>query len=446
MAAGRTFFLVLVLSVVFTACGGDGADGPGDRRGMGVTPAVEVVQARAGSLPLEQRLSGVVEARNQVSIYPDLSGRIEAVFADNGDRVRQGQPLARIEARQFEEQLRQAEADLRVQQAATEQARARLRQAEADLRRTETLAEREFVSAVELERMRAEVESARADVSRAEAVVDAAESTVAERRDALARTVIRAPVGGVVGRRDAEVGMRVDPSSELFLVGDMSLVRVRVSLTERMLRFVEPGQTVHLTSETLGDRLIEASISRISPFLAAGSFTTEATIDVPNPDGLLRAGMYVNVDVFYGETEEATLVPNSAIHEDARTGRVGVFVAPELRRTFAEPELEILSADQPLSEPTPIVFREVEVLATGRATSGVDGIQAGDWVVAVGQGLLDASPDRDVEARTRAIEWNRIVELQQLQQEDMLRLFMEKQQRMAQTPDTALGYAGHTGI
>lgn len=396
---------------------------------------MEVVETRSGTLPLEQRLSGVVHANNQVIIYPEITGRIEEVFVDNGDAVERGQALARVNPRQYEEQLRQSEASLRVQQAGVSQARAELRQLEAELARTEQLAEQAFTSTTELERQRALVDRARAELERAEAVADQAESTILERREALGQTVIRSPVQGRVGRRSAEVGMRVDGSSSLFVVGDLSRMQVRVTLTEEMLNYIETGQRVMIRSERLGETGLQAQVSRISPFLEAGSFTTEARIDLPNPGGILSPGMYVDVDVFYGETEEATLVPNSALYEDPRTGRFGVFIAAELSpvppgdgelRLDLEPER---SGPGPgISEPTTLVFREIEVLARGREASGVNGIRDGEWVVVVGHDLIDANLDEEVQARIRGREWDQIVGLQSLQQHDVLRRFMEKQQ------------------
>jgi HlyD family secretion protein len=430
-----SIFVVALLFVVAGCSDGGTSDAP--ERPANI-PSVEVVQSRTGTLPLEQRLSGVVQARNQVIIYPEIAGHIEAVFVDNGDQVSRGQPLARINPRQFQEQVRQAEAALRVQEAIVSQARAELRQLEAELTRTEQLAEREFTSPIELERQRAAVQGARAELERAQAVADQAQSSIRERREALSQTVVRSPIDGRVGRRSVEVGTRVDGSSSMFVVGDLSQMQVRVTLTEGMLSFIETGQRVVLRSERLGDGGLQATITRISPFLEEGSFTTEARIDVQNPGGILAPGMYVDVDVFYGETEEATLIPNSALYEDPRSGRHGVFLASELSPLAREGDEVILDLEPErsgpgpgISDPTTLVFREVDVVAQGRAASGVRGIGDGEWVVVVGHDLIDSDLDQDVVARIRGRDWDQIVGLQSLQQHDVLRRFMEKQQEVA---------------
>ncbi len=429
------FSLPLLFVLVLAGCGNDSES---QQFPPGTIPSVEVVESRLGTLPLEQRLNGVVQARNQITIYPEISGRLDAVFVDNGDFVEQGEPLARVNPRVFQEQLRQAEAGLRIQQAAVEQRRAELRQLEADLARTEQLAERDFTSASEVERQRAAVDGAQATLRHAEALVDQAESTIEERREALRRTVVRAPVSGRVGRRDAEVGMQVDGSSSLFVVGDLSEMQVLVTLTENMLNYIEAGQRVQIHAERLGPAGLQAQVTRISPFLREGSFTTEARIDVSNTTGVLTPGMYVDVDVFYGETEEATIVPTAAIYEDGRSGRTGVFVASEFSPTppaeeevVLEPAGESIGPGAGISEPTEIVFRDVEVIARGRESVGVSGLLDGEWVVVVGHDLIDSDITEPVMARVRSLPWERIVSLQELQQQDLLRQFMDKQQRLA---------------
>ena len=426
----RAIILAGILLGFLTGCGDSDAPQARGQRPAPDPPSVEVIQARLGTLPLELRLNGVVQARNQITIYPEVTGRIAEVLVDNGDSVEQGQVLVRLQARQAEEQLNQARANLRVQEANAAQSRARLQELEIELERIEELATRDFVSELEISRFRAQVDAARADYERALAVVESAESTVAEREWALSQTVIRAPVKGLVGRRNAEIGMRADGSTPLFVIGDMDQVHVRVRLTEQMLQQVDVGQRALIRFGGSEERVLEAEVSRISPFLDAGTFSTEATIHVANPDRLLRSGMFVNVEILYGETDTATLIPISAIYRDARTDRAAVFLAPELDPEPDGHMLDGMTMGRPIGDPTPIRFQEVEVVAFGRSAAGVRGLEPGSWVVAVGHDLVDRSRDvDDHQARTRPISWERLLQLQELQQHDVLQQFMERQQR-----------------
>lgn len=430
--------LVLLLALGLTACGSSEEEERGNwrNRGSAPTPSVEVVQTQRGSLPLEQRLSGTVRARNQVSIYPEITARVEDVLAESGDFVERGQPLVRLRDRSYREQVLQAEANVNIQRAQLRQAQAQLSELQSELRRIEQLADREFSSRQELETLQAQVEGAEADVAAAEAQVEQAESTLSERQGDLAQTVIRSPVTGRIGRRDVEVGQRVDGSSRLFDVGDLSFVRVRVSLTDEMLGRIREGQTAQISSEMLPDTTIAAQVSRISPFLDENSFSTDAEIDIPNDGNLLRPGMFVNVAVLYGESEQATLIPNSALYEDPGTGAVGVFLASSLG-TEIEPDEPRDGFPTELTEPTPVSFREVDVIAEGRSTTGIRGIGQNAWVVALGHDLLNMNLDESVDARTRALSWERILGLQELEERDMLLDFMERQQRMAEAEQAA---------
>ncbi|NBC01906.1 MAG: efflux RND transporter periplasmic adaptor subunit [Bacteroidetes bacterium] len=233
--------LVFLLVLGLTACGSSDEEEAwsGRSRGDAPTPSVEVVQTQRGSLPLEQRLSGTVQARNQVSIYPEITARVEDVMAESGDFVERGQPLVRLRDRTYREQVRQAEANVSIQRAQVRQAQAQLSELQSELRRIEQLADREFSSRQQLEALQAQVEGAEADVAAAEAQVEQAESTLSERQADLAQTVVRSPVTGRIGRRDVEIGQRVDGASRLFDVGDLSFVRVRVSLTDEMLSRIQ---------------------------------------------------------------------------------------------------------------------------------------------------------------------------------------------------------------
>ena len=384
-------------------------------------PAVEALRARIGSLPLEERLSGVVKAQNQVAIRAEISAPIVEVMVKSGEAVERGQPLVRLKDDTLREQLRQAEASVRLARAAAAEARARVAELEAQVTRTRALAEQELVSELELETQEARLAATRAAADQTKARLDEARATAGERRAASDRTLVRSPVAGHVGQRNAEVGMIADAGSVLFVVGNLDELRVEIPLTEAMLSYVEPGLPIRLSAQALGDEGVEAILSRVSPFLSAESFSTVGEIDVENTGGRLRPGMFVTVDVLYGRSEQATLVPNSALWEDPRTGLRGLYVVDMAGRTESSLDDEARNVE----------FRPVEILAEGRGTAGVRGAEAGEWVVTVGQHLLHGQNAET--ARVRSVTWERLEELQGLQQEDLLHGFLEKQQELARS-------------
>jgi RND family efflux transporter MFP subunit len=466
-------FVIVALgaALLLGACGS--GEGEGERDAP--VPAVEVVQARYGALPLREQLSGTVEARGQVQVYPERAGRLVSVSAENGDFVREGEALARISGQSSRAQLSQAQASLESAQARAQEAKATLEEIRAQFKRTQKLAEQDMVSEQKLESQRAQMQSAEASYQQAKAQVQQARGTVDERAEAVGQTVVRAPISGRVGQRNAEVGMQADGQTPLFTIGDLSKVQVEVPVTQEMLGRIAEGQPARITASGLRDSTIGAEVSRISPFIESGTYSAEAEIDVNNENGPLRPGMFVNVDVSYGETRKATLVPVSALHEHPETGRRGVYVAPSLGSELQPRPVESsaegsgsasgsaagggASSDggasggssggggASLVGPVPVQFRPVEVVAEGGQIAGVRGIEPDTWVVVVGQHLLESGgggrgrrggseggqQQGPPEARARPILWSRVVDLQQLQQQDLLRQFMDKQQRRARS-------------
>ncbi len=387
-------------------------------------PAVEAVQTQYGSLPLTERLSGIVKAKNQVEIFPEISATISRVFVHNGDSVNQGQPLVELRDKEYQERLKQARASYQIASAQVKQAKAQLAEIQAELKRTTTLAEKDLVSDTQLETIQTRAVSAEADLELAQARLKQAQATVDERVENLSQTVVRAPVSGTVGDRNAEVGMLVNGSTRLFTLGQLDTVRVQVILTDRMLDYIETGQRTEVALESGSMEPTSAPLSRISPFLNPVTHSTLAEIDLANPDHHLKAGMFVTVDIFYGESESATLVPLSALYEHPSTGVTGVYVAqsPIDQETIGS---STSNGSIALSNPVPYLFIPVDVLAKGRMSAGIRGIDEGKWVVTIGQELLGGESK---EARTRPVDWDRVEYLQKLQRQDMMEEVMKRQQ------------------
>lgn len=414
--------LFVIIALLITSCtGSPDQDTSGQSaRQNSVIPAVEAVQARYGSLPLVERFSGNVRSENQVPLYPQINATVEEVFAENGQYVEKGQKLIQLDDEQFLQQLAQAEAGLKINKARLKQAEARLSELTSQYNRVKQLADKELSSDLEIEQLEAQLISAEADVELAEAQVDQSRSLVKEREEAVSRTTITAPISGTLGQRNAQVGMQVSPNTQLFMIGDLSRLRVEIVLTEQMLNRISIGQTAHILVEDYqgNDQVIEASLSRISPFLNEVTRSTEAEIDVQNSNGWLKPGMFVPVDIHFGESEQATLIPISAIYTDPTSGEEGVFIASSLGSEIQPVKSEDEQTPQAMTEPTKVSFTPVNVIARGRMEVGVGGLESGKWVVTIGQDLL--SDGRD-EARIRTVTWDKVMGLQLLQREDLLK-------------------------
>lgn len=424
----------LLAGLVLSACGGTAGDGPraGMQRRAAAPPAVEAVEVRYGSFPLEERLAGSVRARNQTEIYAEVAGTIAAVYVDDGDLVAAGDPLVQLRDRDFQERVRQAESGLQIAEARVRQAEANLTRARATLERTQAIVRERLGTQAELDTALADAASAEADLDLMVAQRDQAASVLIERETELADTLVRAPIDGVVGGRNAEIGQQANTSTPLFVIGDVGSMTVEITLTQQMLGYIDVGTRTNIYSDTSPEDVITAEIARVSPYLHPVTHTTRAEIYVDGHGGRLRPGMFVTVDVLYGESEQAPLVPNSAIFRHPRDGREGVFLT-SLEEALQNPESAetpppLLSSFSDPVGPVSVRFVPVEVVARGRATSGISGVEEGDWVVTLGHHLLENS-NAPQQAIVQPTPWDHILDLQRMQSRDLLDVIREKQRR-----------------
>jgi RND family efflux transporter MFP subunit len=418
-------FLATISTMFLSQCTDQAGQGTNNQNK--IIPAVEAVQARFGALPLTERLSGLVKAKNQVEIYPEVSAVIVSVPVKNGDFVKRGQPLVRLRDTEFRERLKQARASYQIAEAQLKQAEAELIETKSDLERLRTLSDQGLASTADLENIQTQALSAEADVSLAKARVAQAQATLDERQEVLSQTTIRAPISGQVGNRRAEVGMLVNSNSKLFTLGQLDSVRVEIILTDHMLSYIKKGQRTEIGSGSGFSEFLTARLSRISPFLHPITHSTVAEIDLANPDGKLMSGMFVSVDVFYGESDQATLVPLSSLYNNPNSGEIGVYVteAPLDREPVS---ISSSGKSAALSEPVKFKFVPVDVIAKGRMEAGISGIDPKSWVVTIGQDLLGGASNT---ARVRTVNWAWVEQLQRLQREDFLEEIMQKQQEAA---------------
>lgn len=421
----RIFYICTILAIPFLILAGcSGSSGEGQQNENKLVPAVEAVQAKFGNLPLTERLSGIVKAKNQVAMYPEITAVVTRVYVENGELVSKGQPLIQLRDKEFQERLKQAKAGYQITVAQAKQSEASYNETQSNLKRTQSLIDKNLASPNELENIKTLAISAEADFDLAKARVEQAAATVEEVQEALAHTIIRAPVDGTVGGRNAEIGMLVNNNARVFTIGQLDSVRISIILTDRMLSYLKPGQTTEIISENLPFGKASSKLSRISPFLNPVTHSTDAEIDMTNTDRALNPGMFVTVDIQYGESEQATLVPISAIYENPTNGETGVYVSMDSLEGEAVAKVSDASSIA-LSNPVSFRFVPVEIVARGRLSAGVRGIEPGSWVITLGQDLLRG---QDGSARVRKVKWAWVEELQQLQREDLLQDVLNRQQ------------------
>ena len=313
------------------------------------------VSAERGTLPGVVTASGELEAVRRVNVSPKRQGVLNALLVDEGDVVRKGQALARIDSGDLRDRLdelkaleRQAQADYDARQA--------------DFRRREILFQRGAISAADLDDFRARYLTS-------QAALVAAQERIQQRSVESDDLLIRAPFDGVITQRFAEPGAFVTPTTTASATAgatSSSIVElsqgleVAAKVPESDIGRIRVGQSASVRVDAYPDQRFEARVREIAPRAVktdnVTSFEVELDLIGPAPD--LRIGMTVDVDFQTGRTNASTLVPTVAIVTEE--GKPGVLMVGE--------------QDQPR-------FQAVELGASsGSQTAIINGVKPGTKV------------------------------------------------------------------
>jgi RND family efflux transporter MFP subunit len=299
----RSWFVwatALSLGLVSSACDTSKAQGPslpeatGDKAPVRVeipTPAKAVAGENAYETA-NHRWIGSVRAKHHVELAPGMSGVIASISVEEGDTVKAGEQVFRIEGSEVKLAVSQA-------QAALAAAELQLSEAERETDRTRKLAERGSVGAANLERAEAGVKAADAGVKQAKAVVSMAKARTAD-------LTVKSPISGVVTAKYKNVGevATMMPPTTVVVIDDLSTVEVRVRVPELKLREIDVGSAVKVYFPALDDTH-EVPITRIGNNVDPYTRTIELIIDVPNPNLRIKAGMSVELELGRRQPEQA---------------------------------------------------------------------------------------------------------------------------------------------
>jgi membrane fusion protein, multidrug efflux system len=287
IAAAALLGLMVVAAVMRIAFAADeggggqgGRGGPGGGRGQAVAVAVVAQREFADQI----RVLGVARGQRSVNITAPASELITRVMFRDGQYVRAGQPLVELEARE--------------EDAAIIEARARVAQAERDYERARTLAERGVAPRVLAEQAESDLEVARAGL-------EAAQARLGDR-------VIRAPFGGILGLTTITPGTLVGPNTVITTLDDVSTVRVDFPIPERFLGTLRPGTAITATTDAFTDRTFGGRIALLDTRVDETTRAVIARAEIPNPGGLIRPGMAMNVSVARGQ-RTSLAVPEAAV-------------------------------------------------------------------------------------------------------------------------------------
>lgn len=248
------------------------------------------------------RFTGTTQPIDQTIVKGRVSGRLAEVLVREGDRVTEGQVLARFETTELQAKMNE-------RQSALEAARADARWTARDRSDKETLANRNIVSQSAADQARATAENRASMVAVAEAQLDVA-------RKNLADAEVKAPFDGVVGERIANQGESLPIDGKILALLDTSHVEIAAQMPAADVIRMKVGQTAQVNLEGFGDRVFSGKITRISPTTQPGSRSIPVYVEIVDRHEALRGGLFGTGTVTVAEKGHALAVPSSAMRKD----------------------------------------------------------------------------------------------------------------------------------
>ncbi|MGH7719491.1 MAG: efflux RND transporter periplasmic adaptor subunit [Gemmatimonadaceae bacterium] len=304
----------LVALILFTyACGTesaarDAANGSGGRRAPSITLAATDVMAVART-ELEEGtpITGDLVPIETIEVRARLEGDLVGVHVREGERVREGQLLARFESSEQESEQQSAEAERAAAQTELATAEWNLEQSE-ELFRAGAIPERDLKAGQQ------GVASARARVAAASARVRSTSSVVRDTR-------VLAPTAGVVAQRIVQDGEHVARGAPMFTVVRNDVLELEAAVPARAAAAVAPGKVVHFAA---GGREFDGRVARVSPTVDPSTRAITIYVQIPNREGALKGGTFATGRVVGRTIPNAIAVPTSALHQ-APDGRPFVY-------------------------------------------------------------------------------------------------------------------------
>ena len=318
--------------------------------------AVEVSKVEAVDLKDETQAIGTLRSKQGVMLRPEVSGRVKQLGFSDGQAIKRGQLLVQLDDALQAAQLQQAQAQAGI--------------AQTQLQRNRELLAQNFVSQSVVDQALANLQVAQAQVALSQAQ--------------LARMRITAPFDGAAGIRLVNVGDFVKDGADLVNLEDISTMWVDFRLPERVIHRVKAGQLVSVGLEALPGKTFSGQVQALDSQVDANGRSVLVRAKLPNPQGLLKPGMFARTGIVFSERRGALVVPEEAL-------------VPQGGKQFL---IKVVNALEPGQPPTSQRIEAKIGLRVPGKVEILDGLALGDQVVTAGQARLmsaDGSPLKVVE-------------------------------------------------
>src|SRR5712692_10409623 len=273
----------VVLVVLLAACNKAKSASPGAAGGFAMP--VEVSPAIRDTVVDAIAATGQIEAIQSIELRPEVSGRITDILVREGQEVAEGTPLFKVDDAELKAQVAQADAERQLARQALE--------------RTKQLITQNASSTSDLEQSEAKSRGADANYDLLKTRLD--------------RTLVRAPFGGVAGRRLVSIGTYVSPQTPLITLQSVNPQYASFDVPERYADRLRRGQLVSFQVAALPGKNFSGEVVFVDPVVELPGRTILIKARVPNPEGRLQAGMFIEARVATDIRPNAIVVPEDAI-------------------------------------------------------------------------------------------------------------------------------------
>lgn len=389
MKAKTVVAIVVVLGTVLVTAGALWyvKFGPQTRHAQAARPepaeAVEIVTARALDYQPRADLVGTVIALRSVVVTNEVSGVITEIGFDSGDVVEEGQTLVVLESSVEQADLTTARANVRVMEAAAKAIEANISLWQTNLARIEPAVAANAAPATELDNARAQLTSARAQLERAQAEIEQAKARVVQVEVQIGKKTIKAPFRARAGIRLFHPGQYVAEGTQIVgLQAITDRIYLDFALPQEYAMTVKPGDSVMANSSMLGSGPVKVDVTAVDAVINTETRNVRVRSSVPNADGRLRPGMFVDISVPVGQPVPSIVVPSTAVRRASFGNHVFIIVPGEAPNTFRAKQV-FVKLGAAIGE---------DVIVTEGLTNGQEVAAAGSFKLRDGALVMKAAP------------------------------------------------------
>jgi multidrug efflux pump subunit AcrA (membrane-fusion protein) len=333
---------------------------------LGKRPAasvpVEIQAVQKGSIEDVGVFTGSLNPKSQFSVAPKVSGWLKELYVNVGDTVTRNQVIAVLDDAEYARQVEQAKAELQVAKANAQNSVSELDLAKREYERVKSLRDKQIASASELDSAQAsfnsvntQLEVSNAQVAQREAALKSAELRLSytkvqafwETGKTLSDQSNQSDVSDkrVVGERFVDVGALLQANQPIVSILENDILVALVYVVEKDYPKIKINQAAIVDTDAYPGKKFTGTIARIAPLLVESSRQARVEIEIPNPEQLLKPGMFIRAEIDFAKHENITLVPRAALVN--RDGKQGVFVidTEKLKAHFVPVTVGIMNND-----------------------------------------------------------------------------------------------------